>query len=828
MKRKSTLWLLLVFLLAIGSCKETESPTEAPIAEDPIPNDLPTTELTIEVLEGTSLNLTGMNVVANTFSFPVDGSNRSKIAFQPGQLQMAFLMDGRDRVILSGFVSDANKKLSVASTAEVLLYFRSGAFILPFEFREKYISEISSVNGINELNEKLETVFKQNPVNFSSGAYLPILDEFLAELTSENDPIDIRARQVNFDPNGVRSGIQVMDNNFQSVILRNTYRRRAHAFIYKSSFKDKDGNETIIKSSFTGGDVADNQQALSSRSALDGFLGTFGTWLGGQGMKYTYEDSPPINIPLAANESEAKYKVRVIGASPGLSWAGKEPTDAEKAKWEDLMIETLFMDMVIPLMSEAFAAAGNMATEEHAKVIAAAVKKVVDFTPFYKELYETKDLTKFVTAVMDYFISDKVNSEFQEVLADLLAENAMKKSSWDVDLNREYRAEMKKARFLKVLQYIDLAIKGADFIKMIGEISLSSPLEIFEVTAKDHDISLSPAEASVTNFASEDLTVITQTTLGDGQAFLYKWSTSGKYGQLRDNLGNVGTEIENGQKTISYKAETSAANLPDNAIETVSVTAYVKQGENLTKIGEAEATLSVKPARLEIKPNDVTISGKQKVKLYVEWANGDPFYIPDDPFDYKFEWNTPATYGNFEGGISTSTTTVPYITYQALDTDVEKASETITVQAYIKSKDSDRWIRYDDITGNVNIENDENIKILHVMLNAVSLPNPCDGCFTNWLQASFPKEDNHESYTVRFYGFKKQAIPSVEGKTYSWKADREVPRAIDFSRHTTIPENRIGVWILNNAGGKGHNPNLLNKLREFGGMVEVKIKLKPE
>ncbi len=546
----------------------------------------------------------------------------------------------------------------------------------------------------------------------------------------------------------------------------------------------------------------------------------------GQGPKYTSEDSPAINIPLAANESEAKYKVRVIGASPGVSWLGREHIDAEKAKWEDLMIETLFMDMVIPLISEIFAAAGNMATEEHVKIIVEAVKKVADFTPFYKDLYETKDLTKFVSDVMDYFISDKVSSDFQDVLADLLAENAMKKSSWDVDLNKEFREEMKKARFLKVIKFIDLAIKGVDFAKMIGEISLSSPLEVFEVTSKDNDIVLSPSEASVTNFAAEDLTVHTKTELGDGQAFLYKWSTSGKYGYLRDNLGNKGTEIENGQKTITYKAEISAANLPDNAIETVTVTAYIKQGQNLIKLGEAQATIAVKPARLEVKPKDVTLQGKQKIKLYVEWANGDPFYIPDDPFDYKFEWSTPAAYGNFEGGISTLITTVPYITYQALDEEVEKATETINVIAYLKPKDSEVWTKYDEIEGSVKIENDENTKILHIPLKVTTVPNPCDGCFTNWLNASFPKEDNHESYTVRFFGFKKTAIPSVEGKTYTWKADQEVPRNIDFSRHTTVPDNRIGVWILNNAGGKGHNPNLFNALQAFGGMIEVKIKLK--
>ncbi|MFN3997526.1 hypothetical protein [Algoriphagus sp.] len=774
MKLNSTLILLLSIFLAVSSCKEIETPNNDPVNNDPVPVNVPTAEISIEIPEGTTLNLNGMKVVANTFSFPVGDSGKSKIAFQPGQPQMAFLMDAQDRVIFSGFISDANKKLSVASTAEVLIYFRSGAFILPFGFREKYIAEISTVKEFDALIGKLEALFKQNPINFSSGIYLPLLDEFLAKLIPKNDPLDIKARQINFDPNGVRSGIQVMDNNFQSVILRNSYRRRAHAFVYKSSFKDKDGNETILKSSFEGSDPADGQQAVNSPTALDGFLGTLAVGLAGQGARFIYEDSPPINIPLAANESEAKYKVRVIGASPGVSWLGREHTDAEKAKWEDLMIETLFMDMVIPLMSEAFAAAGDMATEENAKTIAAAVKKVVDFTPFIKELSETKDLTKFVSDVLDYFISDKVSGDFQEVLADLLAQNAMKKSSWDVDLNKEYRAEMKKARFLKLLQYIDLAIKGADFVKMIGEISLSSPLEIFEVIAKDHDIVLSPMEASVTNFAAEELTVQTKTELGDGQAFLYKWSTSGKYGHLRDNLGNKGTEIESGQKTISYKAETSSANLPDNAVETVTVIAYVKQGVNLTKIGEAKATIAVKPARLEIKPKNVTLSGKdkQKVKLYVEWANGDEFYKANDPtFDYKFEWSTGAKYGNFVGGVSSAITHVPSITYQALDEEVKNAVENIKLKAYIKSKDSEVWIRYDDIEGTVLIDNDELKKVIYVTLTPRPWGPTESGVYTNCGASTLfliPPQENAVSYTATIISFSPRLNPHPEGTTRTW------------------------------------------------------------
>lgn len=342
----------------------------------------------------------------------------------------------------------------------------------------------------------------------------------------------------------------------------------------------------------------------------------------------------------------------------------------------------------------------------------------------------------------------------------------------------EYRAEMKKARFLKVLQYIDLAIKGAEFARMIGEISVSSPLEIFDVLAKDNDIVLSPREASVTIFASEELTVHTKTELGDGQAFLYKWSTSGKYGHLRDNLGNKGVEIENGQKTISYKAETSSANLPDNAIETVTVIAYVKQGQNLTKIGEAKATIAVKPARLEIKPKNVTLSGKekQKIKLYVEWANTDPFYIPNDPFDYKFEWSTPATYGVFEGGVSTLTTTVPYITYQALDEDVEKATESINVIAYVKPKDSDNWTRYDNVSGAVNIENDKYKKIMYVDVEVVPHGATVTGNYTNcgysYVYKIAPQE-NAVSYSARILYWSARRLPRPENITRTWMATDE-------------------------------------------------------
>ncbi len=144
MKFKSTLLLLLAFYLAINSCKDTEEP-KLPVNGDPDIKNVPTLDVSVIIPDGTTLDLSGSQVLANTFDFAVDESKKSKIALQPGQTQLAFLLDKDENVLLSGFINEAKKEISVASSAEVLLYYGSGVFILPFEFREIYLDKVSEL-----------------------------------------------------------------------------------------------------------------------------------------------------------------------------------------------------------------------------------------------------------------------------------------------------------------------------------------------------------------------------------------------------------------------------------------------------------------------------------------------------------------------------------------------------------------------------------------------------------------------------------------------------------------------------------------------------------
>jgi hypothetical protein len=779
---KSKIYLLLFFALfiAVNSCKDAEIPDLPPIADnpgdpdpDPDPINLPTQNIVVVLPSGSSVDLTSARTYANTFDFPITSDGSSKIVLQPGASQLTFLLDAEYRVLLAGFINSNKTELSIASTAEVLFYFGNAGFLLPSEFREKYIKESASIEALSKFKEDLEALFIQNPLSLSQGSFVPKLEAALEDFNRGAEEIDIRARQINLDPTGVKSGIQLADVDFQSIIIRNRYRRRAHAFVYKTSFKDKEGNETILKSSIGGADVADSDKPIEPTESVSGFLGTVADGLMGNGMQYAVTETESINIPLAATESEATFAVRVIGAGLPLRWNDQDATAAEKEKWESLLIETVFMDMILPIISEAFSFAGDKAGSEEKALIAEAIKLMADFAPFYKELFETGDLKKFVTDFIKYFASDKVTSAIQDKMAEILAKRALGQQQWGIDLDRKYNEEVKKMRFLNVMKYIDMAITGADFLKMIGEITASQPLERFQAKAIEHDINLIPKESSVTVFTNKEFTVETKTGLSDGQAFLYKWSTSGTYGTIRDNIGNNGKAFENGQKTVIYRAESS--DIPDDAKETIKVEAFVKQGPNETKIGEATATFSVKPARLEIKPDGVTLVGKEKQRLalYVEWANGDAFENTSS-FDYRYEWSSSERHGNFIGSNSTDE---PRIIYQATDEDVEEGEEDLSVDIYMRRKDGGDWFKYHTAEGKVKIENDDNYKILQlpIQVQTYSYVISTRHGSTSIMQVSFPKQDDYEEYTVRFYGFRRRLRPSLEGRGGSWKEGANMP-----------------------------------------------------
>lgn len=845
---KVRIYLLLLFsvLLFFNSCKDAEIPDLPPITEipdpDPDPADnLPKLAVSVKLPPNNSLDLNKMSLVTGFIATPVKSDGSSDAVIPAGTTRISYLVDEEENILLMGFVNDSQKEISAASSAEVLAYFSSDLVFGPAELDEKIFGNFDQLPGFREFSEVVQARISQSPKLLMGAQLEGDLVKFYEGLGQFGDEIDIRARQINLSPTGVQSGIQIYDIDFQNIEIKNRFRRRTHAFLYKTAFKNKDGDETVLLPSIGGSDKAKKDFSIVPTLAIQSFLGVLTDWVSGSGMEFAETVSDPVNIPLAENESEASYRLRIIG--PGIMDYPSGPvkmTSDEKSKWNSLMIETFTLDFLLPVMSAAIGyetKKGEKPFLQNFEGFVKAAEVLIATEPAISELIEKGDFKK---ALKEFYwiLYDSKRGDWPELVKAFMSGVAKTQEPGSF-MDSPSQIDQKTNHALRVMSLVDNVILATDVARFTYHFVRSNSLEEFKVVSKEHDIKLSPEETSVTVFTNKDFTVETKTELSDGQAFLYKWSTSGTYGTIRDNLGNNGKSFENGQKTVTYRSERS--DIPDGAKETIKVEAFIKQGPNETKIGEATATISVKPARLEIKPDGVTLSGKdkQRLALYVEWANGDAFENTSS-FDYKYEWSTPGLYGKFDGSITHATTSRPRITYHALDEEVEEAEENLKVDIYMRSKDGGDWFKYHTAEGKVKIENDEKLKILQLPIQISTYRHALANTngYTSIMNVSFPKSDEYLEYTVRLYGFKRQLIPSLEGVTGSWQEGKDMPSRFNMAAFlsqnlfgVSYPSDRIGIMVF--TGSKScpltqgcPSDDTIAFLNSLGGMVEVKIRLK--
>jgi len=855
MKLKSTLLIFLMVFLAMNACKDVEEPDIPPIFEnpdpdpdpdpDPEPSNLPTLDINVVFPENVNSNLESAKVIGGLKEYSLQG-NSSKVFVPQGKSQLAFLQDKDDNILLFGFINEKNKTLSIQSSAEALAFLGFGGFTLPASVQQKYPDEAASLQGMDEFKNKLTDLYLSDQKLFETEKFLSALESFVKPFYEKGEEIDIRARQVNVDPTGYKSGIQVFENDFQSVLIRNQYLRVAHAFMYKLSFKDKDGNKTELFKSENFNQS--NSPEIVSETPIDaanksgGIIGVIADQIAGNGIEVFMKETGPVSIPLGANESEAQYALRLVGPTFSNS-AQNRMTAKELEKYTELALQTWFQEALIPALSYFISnnikldgdegwplEIMNSVTTSFMEAYPEIVKKVEEGQ--YREALKESLEKIFINPLQDA-AADKAKEKLLDMIYSKYAKDPEFGNLYD---SKEWQTKNRTKKFLKAFELIEKALSFWDAGRLAAHLTNARPIEQFLVTAREHDINLIPKESSVTVFTNKEFTVETKTELSDGQAFLYKWSTSGTYGTIRDNLGNNGKSFENGQKIVTYRA--TGSDIPEGAKETITVEAYVKQGPTETKIGEATATVSVKPASLVLKPDGVTLSGKEKqsVALYVEWANGDAFEPASSSFEYKYEWSTPGKYGKFDGTMANATTLRPRLSYQALDEDVEEEEEDLKVDVYMRNKDGGDWFKYHTAEGKVKVNNDDKIKILQLPLTVFTSKSATSqhGGGTNFLHAAFPPDENYEEFTARFYGYKRSTIPVSEGRTFTWKAENGPPTRINLNRQVSasryidkMPDNVIGIYYLTNGAASAENMiKQAAALQGFGGMVEVKIKLK--
>jgi hypothetical protein len=702
-------------------------------------------------------------------TYPVSAAGLSKAVLPDSVARLAFLFDESNKLILMGVLNNQNKTLTVETTAQALFYLGAGIFYMPKEVVNDFLRPAVTLPGYAEFKAKVEAGFNNDILYLENLKFQQDLTDLLSEYSKEGEVVDIRARQINVDPNGFQSGIQIFENDALSIKIANHYRRIGKAFIYKTAYKAKGSkDEVILIPSIGPGQTAASTTDVDGTLGFSSTLGTIVDQLSGNGIKYARKESGPIPLALGDNEDEAIYKVRVVGTAFRPA-ASVTMTNAEKEAWQKLMLKQFYTDFVLPILSEIIS---EIKGAEDASLAFEAFEATLSQSPAILDLVFSGDFKKATQDFIRFMVVDKGGQKFQEEFIKKVVDKYknLNKPTW-IDLDRDYNNAASVDKYLKIIKAVEMCVKLLDMGKLTTELIMSDRIVEFTAKARRTDIKISPAQETTVPFANVPLKAETKTQLSDGQSFLYKWSTTGKYGVIIATGGLKGPSIETSSASVNFKSEVNSANLGENNYETVKVEVYIKKGTELTLIGDASATINVKKIKLLMKPDGITLSGKQKqsVRLYLERSDNVNDIVSTGALEYKVEWSTDGKYGMFEGSSKIATTRGNAINYQALDGDVLEGTEAIKASIYFRVPGTADWTLREEVMGKLKINNDPKKIILNmpVVYKIFQQTFPGGGYSTGvHALVIVPIYDDAKTYSVTTYGFKLRH-PS-ENKPVSW------------------------------------------------------------
>ncbi len=599
MKKRILTTLFLGLFLSFSCSTEEEILPKTPDNTDPLAG-FDTYSVSVEFPQGNQPDLTGSTLWSWDKSSLLDAQNSGKVVKFPSEPAFAYLLDKQDRLLLVGLIEPDQLKLDLTSTAKTLLYWGLGGNFFEAELGPKFFAEVETFPIWPEWKSLVEEAFQKDPYFLAD----PNLGELLGELISEIEPNfpqariseETKASDLLVD-GAIKSGLQVYQTGLSQFEVANTFRRRVTGFLYKTKKIDESGKEEAINEfpGLSNQKSADKIVEIPVVTGITSFSGTVYEYLLGNTEKSFRVNTDPIEIPLQVNEKGATWQLRAIG----MGKEGQNLNQEEIAERTKLMLLTFTLDFVVPLVADGLTAkatasknTGAPKTQQdfwEAMIIATA--GYLDQMPSVNQKVQNGELSE---AVVDFFQIglNQFGSIFLEDLARVAAETIWENAPANLPKPGLDDFKQSAIRKAKILTTIDLMLKGSDYARKVHDIKNSRSLEVFEIKAQEIEINLEPRESKVSPENSKELTAFIKSSVADGQVIEYEWSTTGKHGYLFDAI-HEGKNFSSSKNKVNYFASVKAGSVPDNAVDTVKVSTYIKQGPNRTKIGQDIAVIVI-------------------------------------------------------------------------------------------------------------------------------------------------------------------------------------------------------------------------------------------
>lgn len=595
MNKLNRVFFFLLFMALFSACKKNNDQQALPPKGPELPTGVITKDVQIILPENSSVDLETCEIYSLALTAKVDAQGNAKAPYSEGYPNIIYLFDKNKNVILAGFITDSTNTISVASTAEVLLYFGMGTTFQPYEIMEKFINGIGKVPGVADWKTQLEIMFKNDPLMLQKGLFVDAL-KIKVDAIIKTGTIPRRPADITVDANDIRSGMQLAENGFNSFTITNNIRRRAYAYVYKMNYTDLNGKKTVVNSSINGSITSIADFKISPTGAIRDYKGVMQDWAAGKGTEFAAITNGPTQIPLEDNEMEANFKVRIVG--PGIP-VSASMTTYERARWWNVSLQTTLFDFLMPIVLDAIGhkeILKNMNAKldigDNLKNLEALVEKTGDLIaaiPAATDALESGDYKKVATEVFFAITNSRlgnVSNDWLKFLYNNVAEYVQKNGS---DYYKDAIVfDDRLENLLKVLEVLDLGLKGVDYARLTKAILESKTLEEWDLKAKEVELNLSPKEFTIGTLDQKKLTANIKTSFGDNTPVIeYQWETTGKYGYLWDDRGHKGNAFSSSIKEAYYLCNVMESDIVSGKeyADTIKVTAYLKIGQTSSKIG---------------------------------------------------------------------------------------------------------------------------------------------------------------------------------------------------------------------------------------------------
>ena len=782
--------LLLLHLIALSllmvACKKDTKPSDEPVP--PAPSDYATKEVQV-VLPKPGIDLSTCTLQSFLTSTSLNAQGKTRVAYTPGSSTIGYVFDKDKNLLMAGFVTDSTTTINTQSTAKVLLYYAYQLPLQPYAITPHFINHIHELPGVTTWYKEFDSLFSKDPLVLSKGNFAAPLKATIEALIKSNN-VDIRASRaadITVDNGDVRSGLQVSSETLSQFSIIHTYRRRAHAFLYKKAYKDLSGSLTNISNY----DAHGEDFAVDPVSAINSFTGELGKLYEGKSNESASVTIGPRDMTLADNESEATYILRIIG--PGIGGAGTK-TKAETDQLSRLELETFALDFLLPVVMEVVANKDAI-NKKGVNIGDGPTEKLIEnvelFLKAFPDVNEQIKKGNYMLALRDGVLalgSNAAQKYTEQIMLSVMGIVYASASKTGIKVPNVTFNNAKDLLLepLAALAVIDKALFATDLLRITANITGSRQMEEWVLTARVGAVDLTPKQKSVIPYQQAKLTAkIKNFKAPDDTHPYFEWKTTGKFGKLTDTKGHTDmASFESADADVFYVSRSSNASLSDgDNIDYIYVTAYY----GTTKVASDTVKINVQKDRYKITPEGLTVSGKKgatnELTLYLEKTQGYNGISANDSIDYKVVWTTAGSYGKLSGRETYTQASVTqyndnWIIYECLNDQVKEATETIRAKIYRKRKSEPEsaYLLFDEAEGTIKINNDPKKKIVVIPFTFYeTILTPSVGNWALYSIVQIPIVDTTLKYSVKAFNYTGTAGTAYEGKVYSWNAGQVPP-----------------------------------------------------